>query len=448
MPARPCGAGGGHDERVAEALRGHAPAARTDRPGVRAGCWSSWRCVTTFDVVARKFGLQLPYTKLQELEWHFHAAIFSLWMGYCYTINAHPRVDSFTERLTLSQPGLDRARRLPRAGAALHARWSPTTASISSRAPTGSASSPTARSALTHRWIIKGIYAAGLWMVVLGILSVLLRVIVFLFGGKPEAGSQSADRPCRDGRLVRTGGHHRARLAGRPPRPDHVRVDVLLHFPRLPGGLHHGRAGDDLCADRRVARRVQDDRPLRRRAAHVGRRRRRSGARVDPDVHLHGRDPGAIRLGQGHAERDRGPAEVVPGRARGLGDGDGHDPGRADRRGRRGGDHAVGDRAAADAGGRLRQAACHRHHRVGRHARHPHSAGDHAGGDGGDAGDLGGQPVSRRHHAGLPAVRALPRLHRRGRDLQAGRGAQAAARLRAADPRASSGSRSGAACFR
>src|SRR5262245_17811576 len=49
-------------------------------------------CVTTFDVVSRKLGLPLPYTKLQELEWHFHAAIFSLWMGYCYTINAHPRV--------------------------------------------------------------------------------------------------------------------------------------------------------------------------------------------------------------------------------------------------------------------------------------------------------------------------------------------------------------------
>jgi len=39
---------------------------------------------------------------------------------------------------------------------------------------------------LSHRWIIKGIYAAGLWMVVLGILSVLLRVIVFLFGEKSE----------------------------------------------------------------------------------------------------------------------------------------------------------------------------------------------------------------------------------------------------------------------
>ena len=57
-------------------------------------------CVTTFDVVARKIGFDLPFTKLQELEWHFHAAIFSLWMGYCYTINAHPRVDSFTEHLS------------------------------------------------------------------------------------------------------------------------------------------------------------------------------------------------------------------------------------------------------------------------------------------------------------------------------------------------------------
>jgi TRAP-type mannitol/chloroaromatic compound transport system permease small subunit len=40
---------------------------------------------------------------------------------------------------------------------------------------------------LTHRWIIKGIYAAGLWLVVLGILSVLLRVVVFLFGRKSDA---------------------------------------------------------------------------------------------------------------------------------------------------------------------------------------------------------------------------------------------------------------------
>jgi TRAP-type mannitol/chloroaromatic compound transport system permease small subunit len=143
-------------------------------------------CVTTFDVVARKFGLQLPYTKLQELEWHFHAAIFSLWMGYCYTINAHPRVDTFTENLThrgrawielwgctiLALPYM-----------ALVAYYSLDFVAGSYRL--GEQSDSTV--GLTHRWVIKGIYAAGLWMVVLGILSVFLRVVVFLFSGKSEA---------------------------------------------------------------------------------------------------------------------------------------------------------------------------------------------------------------------------------------------------------------------
>ena len=51
--------------------------------------------VTCFDVICRKFGVPIPYTKFQELEWHLHAAIFSLWLGYNYVINAHPRVDSY-----------------------------------------------------------------------------------------------------------------------------------------------------------------------------------------------------------------------------------------------------------------------------------------------------------------------------------------------------------------
>ena len=141
--------------------------------------------VTTFDVVARKFGMQLPYTKLQELEWHFHAAIFSLWMGYCYTINAHPRVDSFTERMTYRSRAwieLGGCLLLALPYMALVAYYSLDFVASSYRL--GEQSDSTV--GLTHRWIIKGIYAAGLWLVVLGILSVLLRVIVFLFSGKPE----------------------------------------------------------------------------------------------------------------------------------------------------------------------------------------------------------------------------------------------------------------------
>ncbi len=142
-------------------------------------------CVTTFDVVSRKFGLPLPYTKLQELEWHFHAAVFSLWMGYCYTINAHPRVDSITEHLSYRGRAwieLGGCLILALPYIALVAYYSIDFVASSYRL--GEQSDSTV--GLTHRWIIKGIYAACLWLVALGILSVLLRVIVFLFGDKPD----------------------------------------------------------------------------------------------------------------------------------------------------------------------------------------------------------------------------------------------------------------------
>jgi TRAP-type mannitol/chloroaromatic compound transport system permease small subunit len=140
-------------------------------------------CVTTFDVVARKFGVPLPYTKLQELEWHFHAAIFSLWMGYCYTINAHPRVDTFLEGQSYRRRAwieLIGCLLLALPYVALVAYFSLDFVAGSYALDERSDSTV----GLTHRWIIKGIFAAGLWLVVLGILSVLLRVIVFLFSDK------------------------------------------------------------------------------------------------------------------------------------------------------------------------------------------------------------------------------------------------------------------------
>ncbi len=141
--------------------------------------------VTCFDVVARKAGIPAPLTKLQELEWHFHAALFSLWMGYGYTINAHPRVDSFTENLSLRRKAW-----IELAGCLLFAL--PYCALVAyhsldyvaSSYALGEQSDSTV--GLRYRWFIKGIYAAGLWLVVLGIFSVLLRVIVFLFGKRPQ----------------------------------------------------------------------------------------------------------------------------------------------------------------------------------------------------------------------------------------------------------------------
>lgn len=142
--------------------------------------------VTCFDVLARKTGLAVPLTKLQELEWHFHAAIFSLWMGYGYVINAHPRVDSFTEKLTFRRKAW-----IELAGCLLFAL--PYVALVAYHSidfvATSYAVSEQSESpfGLTQRWIIKAIYAAGIWLVLLGILSVLARLIVFLFGGRSEA---------------------------------------------------------------------------------------------------------------------------------------------------------------------------------------------------------------------------------------------------------------------
>jgi TRAP-type mannitol/chloroaromatic compound transport system permease small subunit len=142
-------------------------------------------CVTTFDVVARKFGMELPFTKLQELEWHFHAAIFSLWMGL---LLHHQRASArrFLHRKDdASRQGLGRADRLPRAGAALHRAGFLQQRRLR-RVVLSDERAVRQHVGLTHRWIIKGVYAAGLWLVLLGIVSVLLRVIVFLFGNKPD----------------------------------------------------------------------------------------------------------------------------------------------------------------------------------------------------------------------------------------------------------------------
>jgi TRAP-type mannitol/chloroaromatic compound transport system permease small subunit len=145
--------------------------------------------VTCFDVLARKTGLPVPLTKLQEMEWHFHAAIFSLWMGYGYVINAHPRVDSFTEKLTLRRKAW-----IELAGCVLFAL--PYVALVSYHSLDFVASSyalaeqSDSTVGLRYRWFIKGVYAAGLWLVVLGILSVLLRVLAFLFGAVSEEQAQ------------------------------------------------------------------------------------------------------------------------------------------------------------------------------------------------------------------------------------------------------------------
>jgi TRAP-type mannitol/chloroaromatic compound transport system permease small subunit len=141
--------------------------------------------VTCVDVVFRKFGVVgFPYTQAQELEWHLHTTIFSLWLGYNYVINAHPRVDSYTERL-----GFRRKAWIELSGCLVFALpytlvlvwygWDfVKTAYVFNEGSDAALGLP-------YRWIIKGIMYAGLWLLLLGIVSVLLRLIAFLFLRRP-----------------------------------------------------------------------------------------------------------------------------------------------------------------------------------------------------------------------------------------------------------------------
>ena len=140
--------------------------------------------VTCVDVVFRKFGVVgFPYTKFQEMEWHLHTTIFSLWLGFNYCVNAHPRVDSYTERLGFrAKAWIELAGclvfALPYTLVLVWYGWDFVKTAWVFNERSDSALG------LEYRWIIKGIMYAGLWLLLLGIVSVLLRLVVFLFLNK------------------------------------------------------------------------------------------------------------------------------------------------------------------------------------------------------------------------------------------------------------------------
>jgi TRAP-type mannitol/chloroaromatic compound transport system permease small subunit len=141
--------------------------------------------VTCIDVTMRKFGvIGFPYTKFQEMEWHLHTTIFSLWMGFNYCVNAHPRVDSYTEKLSFrAKAWIELAGCLvfaiPYVLVLLWYGWDFVRTAWVFNERSDSALG------LEWRWIIKGIMYAGFWLLLLGVVSVLLRLIAFLFARRP-----------------------------------------------------------------------------------------------------------------------------------------------------------------------------------------------------------------------------------------------------------------------
>ena len=164
-----------------------------DRVVTAVGQLFSWLFLATvvvicFDVVSRKFGFQIPEfgsTKLQEMEWHLHVAIFATWLGLCYLRNAHVRIDIATGHLPARRQAW-----IELIGCIVFAlpyclvvvyfgadfAWRSFLQNEFSDAPTG----------LPYRWIIKGVLFFGLCLLIAAVISVFFRKIVFLFGDEDQ----------------------------------------------------------------------------------------------------------------------------------------------------------------------------------------------------------------------------------------------------------------------
>lgn len=120
-------------------------------------------------------------TKLQELEWHLHGALFLMCLAWAFNSGAHVRIELFSEKWSARSKAWVElfgclAFLLPYSIVVIWFGWDYVEYSI---AYGESSSSPTG---LTNRWIIKSAIPFGFFMLALSALSRLLTAFVFLFG--------------------------------------------------------------------------------------------------------------------------------------------------------------------------------------------------------------------------------------------------------------------------
>jgi TRAP-type mannitol/chloroaromatic compound transport system permease small subunit len=171
------------------------------------GHWGAWLIVpvvvvTCIDVVGRKiawrdadgmlsfslqmwlagnFGRAFESTMLQEMEWHFHAALFALVLGYGVVYNTHVRIDLIRENLAfrkkawLELMGLSFFM-IPYCLVVIWFAIDYVQASFDVSEVSASTVG------LTHRWLIKSVLVFGLFTAALSGIAAWLQVATILWG--------------------------------------------------------------------------------------------------------------------------------------------------------------------------------------------------------------------------------------------------------------------------
>ncbi len=161
----------------------------------RIGAWAivALMLVIITDVTLRRWFI-IGSTKLQELEWHLHGALFLTCLGWAFSRNAHVRIELVSERASA------RTRAwielwgcivflLPYVAAILifgadYVSYS-LTYNEASASPTG----------LGNRWIIKAFIPFGFALLGLAAFARLSDAVVYLFGAKELAAQTGFGRP-------------------------------------------------------------------------------------------------------------------------------------------------------------------------------------------------------------------------------------------------------------
>jgi TRAP-type mannitol/chloroaromatic compound transport system permease small subunit len=170
------------------------------------GRWAAWLIVpvvlvTSIDVIGRKLrylddegrihslqvwlstnvGAFFESTVLQELEWHFHAALFALVLGYGVVYNTHVRIDlvrenlAFRKKAWLEFTGLTFFM-IPYCALVIYFAID----YVASSYFIGEGSASTV--GLAHRWIIKSVLVVGLVVALIAGVAAWLQVATILWG--------------------------------------------------------------------------------------------------------------------------------------------------------------------------------------------------------------------------------------------------------------------------
>jgi TRAP-type mannitol/chloroaromatic compound transport system permease small subunit len=150
--------------------------------------------ITMVDVFLRKiggmqvymvetFGRPFESTVIQEMEWHFHTALFTLVLGYGLVRNRHVRVDLVREKLSFRKQAWIEFLGLTFfmipyclivGYFALGFAWDSWLVNEKSASTVG----------LSYRWIIKSVLVFGLFTAFLAGVAVWLQTVLVLFGPK------------------------------------------------------------------------------------------------------------------------------------------------------------------------------------------------------------------------------------------------------------------------